>query len=185
MQINKLIENTLTTKEIFAGKVISLQVDEVQLPNGDTATREIVKHPGAVAIIPIINDKLVVVEQYRKPLERLQVEIPAGKLDGQEPLDLAARRELQEETGYRCGKLTYLHSMATSPGFADEVIHIFVAEDLVPGAASPDEDEFLHCECISLEQATVYIAEGRICDAKTLLAIYAWRLSHLQGKWGI
>lgn len=177
-------EPTIATRRIFEGKVISLQVDEVRLPNGAASTREIVKHPGAVAVIAIVDGKLLTVEQYRKPLERFQVEIPAGKLERNEDPDEAARRELQEETGYTCETVTLLHSVATSPGFADEIIHIYVAEGLKPGEAQPDEDEFLNVEALRMQEAERYIAEGRICDAKTLLALYAWKLFEASGHWG-
>lgn len=171
-----LIEPTISTQPIFQGKFISLQVDTVQLPDGKTATREIVKHPGAVAVVALTEgrEKMLVVEQFRKPVERLQVEIPAGKLEpGEDPL-VAAGRELAEETGYKAGKLTLLHSFSTSPGFADEVVHVYLAEDLTPGQPHLDEGEFLTCEAITLEQAWQYMREGRICDAKTVLAVYAW-----------
>jgi len=178
-------EKTISSKPIFQGKIISLQVDEVELPNGGTSTREIVKHPGAVAVIADIGGKLLVVEQYRKPLERLQVEIPAGKLDrGEDPAE-AAKRELREETGYVCERATLLHSMATSPGFADEIIHVFVAEGLHPGEASPDEDEFLNAFALTPDEASRAIADGRICDAKTLVAVYAWQRYLTTGTWGV
>jgi len=174
-------EPTISTRPIFQGKFISLQVDTVQLPDGNTATREIVKHPGAVAILALTDGrgKMLVVEQFRKPLEKHQVEIPAGKLEpGEEPLS-AAMRELEEETGFRAGKLTLIHSFSTSPGFADEVVHLYLAEDLEQGQVNLDEGEFLTCESISLEQAWQYVREGRISDAKTILAVYAWeRLLH-------
>ena len=178
----KFEEVTTSSEMIFKGKIISLQVDQVTLPNGGTASREIVKHPGAVAVIPLLGDKMIVVEQYRKPLEKSQVEIPAGKLDsGEEPMK-AALRELEEETGFRTDNIRLVSSFYTSPGFADEIIHLYIAEDLVKGAANPDEDEFLDCEAITLEQAQQYMREGRIGDAKTIMAIYAWQLYKLTGQ---
>lgn len=183
MTVHKKFEEiTVKTEQIFKGKIISLQVDHVRLPNGEIASREIVKHPGAVAVIPLLGDKMIVVEQYRKPLEKSQVEIPAGKLDaGEEPLK-AALRELEEETGYRTTTIKLVSSFYTSPGFADEIIHLYIAEDLVKGDANPDEDEFLECEAITLEQAQQYMREGRISDAKTIMAVYAWQLYRLTGQ---
>lgn len=181
-EYKKFEEVTIESQPIFKGRIISLQVDTVKLPNGETATREIVKHPGAVAVIPLLGDKMIVVEQYRKPLEKSQVEIPAGKLDaGEEPMK-AALRELVEETGYRTDNIKLVSSFYTSPGFADEIIHLYIAEDLVKGDANPDEDEFLECEAVTLEQAEQYMRDGRISDAKTIMAVYAWKLYRLTGQ---
>jgi ADP-ribose pyrophosphatase len=180
---SKYEEVTIITEPVFQGKIISLQVDHVRLPNGSTATREIVKHPGAVGVLAVRDGKMIVVEQYRKALEKSQVEIPAGKLDPGEPPEAAARRELEEETGYRCESLKHVCSFYTSPGFADEILHLYVAEGLTPGEVRPDEDEFLDIEEITMEQARQYIAEGRISDAKTVLAVYAWQLHQLTGRY--
>lgn len=180
----KFEEKTIQTEKIFQGNIISLQVDTVTLPNGKQATREIVKHPGAVAVLALHDDRMIVVEQYRKPLGRSEVEIPAGKLDPGEEPQRAAERELEEETGYRCDSLRLINSFYTSPGFADEIIHLYLAEGLVPGAMRPDEDEFLECESITLEEAQQYIAEGKISDAKTILAVYAWQIYRLTGQIG-
>lgn len=178
---NKFEEVTISTDPIFQGRIISLQVDQVKLPNGEIASREIVRHPGAVAVIALVEDKLLVVEQYRKPFEKNLVEIPAGKLDaGEEPVE-AAKRELEEETGYRAGSIRLLNSFYTSPGFADEIIHLYITEDLSKGEAHLDEDEFLDCSAITLEEAEAYIAQGRIGDAKTIMAVYAWKLYRLTG----
>jgi len=175
-------EETVSTESIFDGKMISLQVDTVALPDGKTATREIVKHPGAAAVMALLDGKLLVVEQFRKPLEKFQIEIPAGKLDPGEDPAVAAARELEEETGYRAEELKLVSAFYTSPGFADEKLYLYFADKVVPGTLNPDEDEYLEIEAITLEQAEAYIAEGRISDAKTILAVYAWKLYLASGS---
>lgn len=178
-------EVTVESTDIFKGKVISLQVDTVTLPDGSTATREIVRHPGAVAVLAIHDCKMIVVDQYRKPLGRSQIEIPAGKLDPGEEPETAARRELAEETGYKAEHLVHLSSVYTSPGFADEIIHIYAADHLTPGEMHTDEDEFLEVLEITLEEAFEAMRDGRISDAKTVNAIYAWQIYELTGQWPI
>lgn len=172
--MKKFEEKTIDSNPIFKGKVISLKVDDVTLPNGNQSKREIVNHPGAVAIIAITKEgKMVLVEQYRKPLERSIVEIPAGKLEpGEEPA-VTARRELEEETGYGCIELNYLQTFATSPGFADEVIHLFVAKDLykIEEKAELDEDEFVELLEVTVEEAEQMVANEQIYDAKTAFAV--------------
>ena len=172
--MKKFEEKTIHSQPIFKGKVISLKVDDVTLPNGETSKREIVNHPGAVAVIAITGEgKLVVVEQYRKALERSIIEIPAGKLEPGELPEITAARELEEETGYGCNELTYLQSFATSPGFADEVIHLFVARGLykIENRAAMDEDEFVELMEITVEEGERMIAQQKIFDAKTAFAI--------------
>ncbi|MEK3885917.1 NUDIX hydrolase [Bacillus sp. FSL K6-3431] len=181
--MKKFEEKTISTKEIFKGKIISLQVDEVELPDGNIAKREIVKHPGAVAVIALTaENKIVMVEQYRKPLERSLLEIPAGKLEPGENPELSAVRELEEETGYGAGKLDHLISFYTSPGFADELIHLYIATDLhkVENPLSGDEDEFVDLQEITLEQAVKFVNEKYIYDAKTAYAVL-----YLQLKMGM
>jgi ADP-ribose pyrophosphatase len=179
---NKFEEVTIKSEPIFKGRIISLQLDTVELPNGKTATREIVKHPGAVAVIALHEDRMIVVEQFRKPLERSLVEIPAGKLDaGEVPIE-AARRELEEETGFSAASLRPVCSFYTSPGFADEIVHVFLAEQLTPGELRPDEDEFLDIQSITLEEAKQFITDGCIRDAKTVTAVYAWEIYKLTGR---
>jgi ADP-ribose pyrophosphatase len=172
--MKKFEEKTIQSQSIFTGRVINVLLEEVELPDGKHSTREIVKHPGAVAIIPITKEKkIILVEQYRKPLERSLVEIPAGKLEKGEEPQVTALRELEEETGYTTDKLTYLTSFYTSPGFADELLHIYVAEDVekVDNPLSTDEDEFVELLECSLEEANQLIQEKRIMDAKTAYAI--------------
>lgn len=171
---NKFEEKTISSEHIYSGRIISVKKDEVLLPNGKTSTRELVGHPGAVGIIPITDDgRLIVVEQYRKPLERSLVEIPAGKLEPGEEPEVTAVRELEEETGYAAKSFTYLQTIATSPGFANEVVHLYVAKELykLEHPANLDEDEFVELVTISLEEAEEMIANGRIFDAKTVIAV--------------
>lgn len=170
----KFEEVTISSETIYEGRIIDVKKDQVRLPNGKNGTRELVKHPGAVGIIPITADgRLIVVEQYRKPLERSIVEIPAGKLEPGEKPAVTAVRELEEETGYGAQDFTYLQTIATSPGFADEVIHLYIAKDLykIEQPASPDEDEFVELMEISLEEAEEMMQDGRIYDAKTVIAV--------------
>ncbi|MED4204289.1 NUDIX hydrolase [Neobacillus mesonae] len=172
--MNSLEEKTLHSKEIFSGKIITVELQDVELPNGKQAKREIVKHPGAVAVIALTNEnKIVMVEQYRKALEKIIVEIPAGKLEkGEEPAS-CARRELEEETGYVCESLEPLLSFYTSPGFADEIVHVFLAKGLTKkeNPAAMDEDEFVNLKELTLEEAIQYVKEQKIYDAKTIYGV--------------
>ena len=175
---NKTIWNepTISTEHIFTGKVISLQVDTIALSDGRTATREIVKHPGAAAVVAIHDGKLIVVEQYRKPLGKTQIEIPAGKLDPKEEPIVAAARELEEETGYIAHNLQLMHQYYTSPGFADEILYTYFTNEVTIGQQNLDDDEDVIVKLITIEEADAYIASGHISDAKTLLAVTAWKL---------
>ncbi|WP_342432200.1 NUDIX hydrolase [Neobacillus sp. FSL H8-0543] len=184
--MSSLEEKTIKSEEVFSGKIISLHLKDVELPNGKHSKREIIKHPGAVAILAITDDnKIVMVEQFRKALERTIVEIPAGKLEkGEEPA-LCARRELEEETGYECASLEWLISFYTSPGFADEIVHLYVAKGLVKkkDPAVLDEDEFVNMEELTLAEAVQYMKDQKIYDAKTVYAVQYLQLQEaLAGK---
>ncbi|MEW9669653.1 NUDIX domain-containing protein [Ammoniphilus sp. 3BR4] len=179
--MSKFHEKTIKSDLIFEGKVITLQVDEVELPNGNLSKREIVKHPGAVAVIAVTpENRIIMVRQFRKPLEKTILEIPAGKLEkGEEPL-ACAKRELIEETGYRASEMKFVSSFYTSPGFADEIIHIYEAQGIQAGVAQPDQDEFVDLVEVTLEEAFQYIQSGDIIDAKTVFAVYYWENAQLK-----
>ncbi|WP_068671948.1 NUDIX hydrolase [Oceanobacillus sp. Castelsardo] len=172
--MKKFEEKTIKSEKIFDGKIVQLQVDEVQLPNGKTSQREIIKHPGAVAVIAITKEnKIVFVEQYRKPLEKSLIEIPAGKLEpGENPM-IAAIRELEEETGYSTNSLSFVTSFYTSPGFANELLHIYITNDIkkLDNPRPADDDEFVELVELTLDEAKQYVEEERIHDAKTAYAV--------------
>ena len=172
--LNKYEEKTLSGETLYNGKIISLRIEEVELPDGNKAMRELIKHPGAVAILAITdNGKLVLVEQYRKALERSLIEIPAGKIDPGEAPEVTAVRELEEETGYGARELTYIQSFATSPGFADEIIHLYLARGLykIENPVMGDEDEFINLLEVTIEEAEKMVASMKIYDAKTAFAV--------------
>ncbi|SNZ10492.1 ADP-ribose pyrophosphatase [Terribacillus aidingensis] len=179
--MKKFEEKTIETKPVYDGKVISLRVDTVKLPDGNTSKRELIKHPGAVAIIPITKEgKIIFVEQYRKALEKSIVEIPAGKLELGEAPEVTAVRELEEETGYTAKQLNKLGSFYTSPGFADELLHLYEAVELelLTETVAGDDDEFVELMELTLEEAEALVKEERIHDAKTMYALLYLRLKH-------
>ncbi|MCT4618690.1 MAG: NUDIX hydrolase [Marinisporobacter sp.] len=171
-----MIPNEITIKsdQVFEGKMINLRVDTVLLPGEKRATREIVEHPGAVAVVPITKDnKIIMVKQFRKPVERILLEIPAGKIDKNEEPLTCAKRELKEETGYESRDIKFLFSFYTSAGFSNEIIHLYVAKDLISGEACPDEDEYIEIEYMKINELVKMIYDGKIKDSKTIMAILA------------
>lgn len=166
-------EKTLKTDEIYKGNIIKVQNLTVSLPNGKEATRDIVLHPGASVVIPINeHGELYMVKQFRKPLDLTTLELPAGKLDsvGEDPR-VCAERELMEETGLRAESIDHLISIHTTPGFCNEVIHMYTATGLTQGEACTDEDEFLDVEKIHVSQLVDMILEHKITDAKTIIGV--------------
>jgi ADP-ribose pyrophosphatase len=163
---------TLERETIFEGKVVRLYLDKVLLPNGKEAEREVVLHWGAVGMVALDDeDKVYLVRQYRHPVEGDLIEIPAGKLDpGEDPLD-CARRELMEEVGYAAEEWTELASFYTSPGFSNEMLHLFLARGLKEGVADPEEDEFLEIMHLPLREAMAMVARGEIRDSKTIAGL--------------
>lgn len=180
-------EKTIKRDTLFTGKIIEVALDEVALPQGGTATRELVFHPGGVGIVAITpEEKMLFVRQFRKPLERVILEIPAGKIDpgeGTHP-EITGARELEEETGYRTQKMTKLASMYLSPGFANEMLHLYLAEGLekVEDPRAMDEDEVIEVYELTLDEALERLQTGEICDAKTIYALQYWQLAIAKGR---
>lgn len=179
--MKKFEEKTIHTERIFEGKIINLRVDDVVLPDGRKSKRELVEHPGGVSVLAVTDEgKIVLVEQYRKPMELTTLEIPAGKREkGEEPI-VTALRELEEETTYTCDKLEFIHSFYTSPGFADELLYLYEAIGLRKNDREVhlDEDEFVEILEVTLEEALELIKIGRIQDAKTIIAIQYYQLKN-------
>ncbi len=165
-------EKTIASREIFTGRIVNLRVDTVSLPDGGQSTREVVEHSGAVAIIALDNaDNIVMVRQFRKPVEKVLLEIPAGTLeDNEDPLE-CARRELQEETGYRAEHWEKILSYYSAPGFCDEELHIYLATELTPGPKNLDTDEFVEMVHVALTDAYQKIYDGHIVDGKSIIGI--------------
>ena len=172
-----LTEKTLSSEKIYDGAIIHVRRDKVLLPNGHTSTREIVAHPGGVGILALDADgTALLVRQYRYAFGRTLLEIPAGKREpGEEPF-VTARRELREETGAVAESWTPLGSLIASPGCYDEVLYLYLAQDLHYGAADPDGDEFLSVERMPLEELARLCLEGAVKDAKTVCAVLKAKL---------
>lgn len=168
-----LCEKTASKDIRFRGSVINLRVDDAILPNGNHATREVVEHPGGVCVAALTDQQeLLFVRQFRYPYGEVLLELPAGKLDrgGEDPLE-AGKRELREETGAVATAYRSLGKLYPSPGYCDEIIHLYMAQGLTFGDSEPDEDEFLECERIPLDRAVEMVLNNEITDAKTQVAI--------------
>ncbi len=162
----------MQSKNIYTGKIITLNIDTVTLPNGVTIDLEMVRHPGAAAIVPLKDDGTVVlIRQFRHAAGGFIFEIPAGKLHPGEDPKACAARELEEEIGYRAGSLELLSSIFTAPGFTDEVIHIYKATGMTTGHQQLDRDEVLEVIEVPLQEALAMIQAGSIRDAKTMVGL--------------
>ena len=174
-----LTEKPLSQEYIYKGKIINLRVDTALLPNGNTAKREVVEHPGGVCVAALTeNDEIYIVRQFRYPYQEVLPEVPAGKLEFSEDPLLCGMRELTEETGISADTYTFLGKLYPSPGYVGEIIYMYLATGLHEGKANPDEDEFLECEKIPLSDLVQMVLDGEIKDAKTqaiVLKIYAMK----------
>lgn len=173
MPIENMEEKQLSSTNIFDGKVLHVRLDEITLPNGVKATREYCHHNGAVCVIPVTDEgEIICVRQYRYPFHEALLEIPAGKLDApDEDPTSAAIRELREETGAVCQKLTYMGLYYPSPAILDEKIYMYLAEGLTFGETDFDDDEFLEIIKIPVDELSQAIIDGRIRDGKTQAAV--------------
>lgn len=164
-------EKTIEKSNIYTGKVVKLDVETVDLPNGKQSKREIVRHPGGVAILAYIDDNtILMVEQFRKPIDKTLLELPAGKLEPGEDTEVCAKRELEEETGYKAEEFSYLGKIVTSPGFCDEYIYLYEAKKLYKGIIGGDDDEFINVYEYNVDTVKDMIKQGKIFDAKTICA---------------
>jgi ADP-ribose diphosphatase len=167
----------LDSRRIHTGKVLNLDVDRVQFPDGSVGELEIIRHSGASAVVPFLSDPagddphLLLIKQYRYAANGYLYEIPAGRLDPGEAPEACARRELREETGCSAERVDFLITMYTTPGFTDERIHLFMATGLTPGETGHESDEFLTVEPVPLSRALEMIRDGVIQDGKTALGI--------------
>lgn len=169
-------EKTMKSEKIYDGRILGLRVDTVELPNMRYSKREIVEYPGAVAIVAITDEKeVLLVKQYRKPIEKFLLEIPAGKLEINEEPRETAKRELKEETGYEAGKLEYLFEFYPSPGITTEKMHIFLATDLIKGERNLEKGEYIENSSMKFEDIFLKIKRGEIADGKTIIGLHMAR----------
>ena len=175
-------EKTMKTEKIYEGKILNLRIDMVELPDKKYSKREIVEHPGAVAIAALTDDnEIILVKQYRKAVEKELVEIPAGMLEISEEPREAAVRELKEETGFSADKMEYICEFYTSPGFTNEKLYLFLATGLKEGESHPENDEYIDVLKFKLDNLVDMVWKGQILDSKTIIGAFAVS-SYLQNK---
>ena len=168
----------LSSRKVHEGRIVKLSIDTVRFPDGSTGELEMIRHPGAAAVLPVVGSvkeadpEILLLRQYRYASGGYLYEVPAGLPDGpDEPWEVCAKRELEEETGHRSSSLTPLTRILTTPGFTDETIHLFVAEGLEPGVGKLDEDEFVEVLRIRFSQALEMIRKGEIIDCKSVATL--------------
>ena len=168
-----LREDRISGEDIYGGIFLNMKRDQVRLPDGQQAAREYLTHPGAVAIVAILDDGRILLErQYRYPIAKACIEIPAGKLEIGEDHLLCAQRELEEETGYTARRWSYIRRIHPVISYSTELIDIYLAEDLIPGPSKLDDEEFLDVFAAPLEQLIAWVEEGEITDVKTTISTY-------------
>jgi ADP-ribose pyrophosphatase len=167
----------VSTRRMYSGRIINLDIDTVRFPNGTIGELEMIRHPGASAVVPFLTDPagddptVLLIRQYRYAAERYLYEVPAGRLDPGEAPDACARRELREETGCQAERVEHLITMYTTPGFTDEKIHLFMATGITRGEDAREADEFIETETMPLSRALSLVEQGEIQDGKTALAL--------------
>jgi len=182
-QDDDLIETCLSTETVYKGNFLHVQRDKALLPNGHQSTREFVLHPGAVLVVPLLeNGNLLLERQFRYPLQKVFIELPAGKIDaGEDPL-VTGQRELLEETGYSANDWHYLGAQHPCIGYSNEIIHVYLVQGLTAGEHHRDDDEALQLFEASLQQCLEMVNQGDITDGKTIIALF-WAEKYLQGLW--
>ena len=181
------IPDQLSTRRVYDGKMIHVDVDTVRFPNGSSGELEMVRHPGAAAVVPFLSDpdgddpQLLLIRQYRYAAGGFIYEVPAGKLDGDEEPLVCAHRELLEETGCSAARMEHLTTIFTTPGFTDERIHLYLAAGLTRGVTQHEQDEFMSVETVSLSRALEMIRNGELQDGKSVVAILYAAGFRLQG----
>lgn len=184
---SQLRETQLTSREVYRGHFLEVRRDEVRLPDGKMAPREYVVHPGAVMIVPLLDDgRLLMERQFRYPVGQAMIEFPAGKLDPGETIQACAARELEEETGFRAAEWARAGLIHPVIGYATEIIEVWFARGLHAGRRNLDEGEFLDIFCASLDELDAWLREGRLTDSKTISGMYwlqQWRSGQWQPQW--
>jgi ADP-ribose pyrophosphatase len=169
------LERCTKSDSVYRGRILNLRVDQVELDDGKSTVREVVEHRGAAAIVPVLQDKVVLVRQFRYAAGSELLEIPAGTLEQGEDPEACAMRELEEETGYKCDKLRKMLECFMAPGYSTEKIHFYLARNLEPSKMRTEDDERITTEVIPITAAIEKIRKGEICDAKTVCGLYRAR----------
>jgi ADP-ribose pyrophosphatase len=167
------METWVSKERQFSGQIFAVDVGEARLDDGTLVPREMVAHHGGVAVVPVLGDEVILIRQYRIVVGQTLLELPAGRLEGDEPPEMRARAELEEETGYQAGKLVLAHAYFSSAGFTDERMHIYLAFDLVATARKPEFDERIEVVTVPITAIGRLLAGGEIEDAKTIIGLRA------------